>query len=105
MDLNGKWVNEEDPDHFVEDPNELVAKQEHCHFVVEIKEVVFYDITVLLNKRFNIQITLQTSEGSWDYLSHIFVVKDNKIQVEFSQFVNIENLDLNLIDFYLNKSI
>lgn len=33
------------------------------------------------------------------------MIKDNKIQVEFSQFVNIENVDLNLIDFYLNKNV
>lgn len=67
--------------------------------------MVFYDITGLLNKRFNVLLSLLTSDGPKDILSNIYTVKDNKIQLEFSQFVNIETVDLNIVDFYLTRHI
>ncbi len=73
--------------------------------VIEIQDVIFYDISKLIGKKFSIWYSLMTFDGIKEFQTQIYTINDNKINLGYSQFINLEKVDLEIIDYYMNNNM
>jgi hypothetical protein len=46
-----------------------------------------------------------TFDGIREFQTQNYVINDNKIILGYSQFINLEKVDLDIIDYYINNNM
>ena len=64
---------------------------------------MIFDIAKLKNKMAYLAYEVMTNNGIQEFRSQQFVIGDNNVSVFFSQFINLNQVDLDLIDYYLHN--
>lgn len=72
---------------------------------MEIDQIVLYDVSHLLNKKCRLTFTVMTFNGIESFHTPIYTITDNQIESKYSQFINIEKVDFEILEFYMNKKM
>lgn len=67
--------------------------------------MVVYDVSELLNKKCSLSYSIMTMNGIEFFHTPTYTIKDNQIFMGYRQFINIEKVTYDIIDYYMNKKM
>jgi hypothetical protein len=101
----GEIIEDEDMEEEIEEPDDLIKKEMSCHYKIEIEKLFLYDFKILENKNCYIEIEVLTGNGIQFFNTPYFKITNNSTLIMFSQFINIETVSLEIIDYYMEKKL
>lgn len=105
VDDQGDPLDEEVIEEEIEEPQDLIEKGFSCHMKVSFLELVLYNVVDMLDKKVSFSFTAMTGNGLETFYTPVYVVKDNSIPLHFSQFVQIDKVTLDIIQYYMEKKM
>ncbi len=105
VDDDGELIDEDDEEAEIEVPDDLMERNLSCHFKVEFTKFTFFNIDEIINKKFYLSYTVMTSNGLETYRTPNYIIKNNNVNIFYSQFINLEKVDLEIIDYYLYTNL
>lgn len=89
----------------IEEPQDLITLNLPAHLIIEIPEIIIYDISKLIGKKLNVRFSLMTVDGIKEFSTQNYIINDNKLLLGYQQFINLEKVNLDIVDFYLNNNM
>ena len=101
----GDIIQDEDLEEEIEEPDDLIKNGLSCHYKIELKKLFLYDFKKLEGKNCYFELEVLSGKGIEYFSTPHFEIKNNLTTLFFSQFINIQKVDLDIIDFYMEKKL
>ena len=102
---DGDVIEDEDLEEEIEEPDDLIKNNLSCHYKIELKKLFLYDFKKLEGKNCYFELEVLSGKGIEYFSTPHFEVTDNITTLFFSQFINIKTVDLDIIDYYMEKKL
>ena len=106
VDYEGKEILEdEELEDLIQEPCDLITHNFSCHMMVVFEKLIVYNISELIGKKCNFSYEILTMNGVEFFQTPNYVIKDNQVNLDYTQFINVEKVDNEIIDYYMNKKL
>ncbi len=105
VDEKGEEINEEEMEELIEEPIDLVKNDLSAHMKIEFKKLIVYQISELVNKKFSLSYEILTMNGLEVYNTPSYTITDNQVNLNYSQFINLEKVSPEIIDYYMSNNM
>ena len=106
VDEQGNEIkDDEELEDLVQEPCDLITHGLSCHMKVVFEKLIVYNISELMGKKCNFSYEILTMNGLEYFHTPNYVIKDNQVNLDYSQFINLEKVDNEIIDYYMNKKL